>query len=144
MTYQTERMGQIVNFENIDAWQQARELVAEVYKFTDKDTFRSDPALKDQMRRMVISVLTNIATGFEKEKNSEFVKFLSLTKALLSELRTCLYVSLDVGYISNSDFDYLFEKIFKTNKLVLNLIEYLNEQRRKDFNDRRKTFRKQA
>lgn len=100
----SERIGR---FEDLVAWQKARELTAAVYKTTKQGEFMRDFALRDQIRRAAISVMANIAEGFERGKPSEFHQFLSVAKASCAELRSHLYVALDVGYLDRESFHSL-------------------------------------
>jgi len=84
-------------FEEIVAWQKARELTASIYSLVRSNSLAKDFALKDQMIRAAISIMANIAEGFERGKLTEFHQFLSIAKASCAELRSHLYVALDAG-----------------------------------------------
>lgn len=88
------------SFEELEVWQRARALVREVYRFTER--FR-DWSLRDQMRRAAVSVASNIAEGAERNANTEFVQFIGIAKGSAAELRTQLYLTLDLGLIANSE-----------------------------------------
>src|SRR5712671_1163202 len=92
-------------FEEIDAWQKARELTNAVYDCSERGAFRRDFGLRDQMRRAAVSVMSNIAEGFEREGKGEFVQFLSMAKGSAGEVEAQLYVALDEGYIDKDQFD---------------------------------------
>ena len=94
----------IEKFEDFIAWQKSRKLTAEIYRITDRGRFASDFGLKDQIRRAAVSVMSNIAEGFERGRAAEFHQFLSVAKASCAELRSQLYVALDVGYLSQDTF----------------------------------------
>lgn len=98
-------MSKITRFEDIEAWKAARRLLNRVYELSDVGAFRRDFALRDQVRRAAISVLSNIAEGFERDGNKEFLQFLSHAKGSVGELRAQLYVALDRKYIDQSQFD---------------------------------------
>src|SRR5438477_5023257 len=94
----------IEKFEDLIAWQKARLLTAEIYKITSENRFARDYGLKDQIQRAAVSVMSNLAEGFERGRPSEFHQFLSVAKASCAELRSQLYVALDVGYLSQDTF----------------------------------------
>lgn len=88
------------SFEDLEVWQRSRALVRQVYKFTEK--FR-DWSLRDQMRRAAVSVASNIAEGAERNANTEFVQFIGIAKGSAAELRTQLYLTMDLGLIANEE-----------------------------------------
>jgi four helix bundle protein len=97
----------IEKFEELIAWQKARSLTAEVYKATAEGDFCKDFGLKNQIQRAAVSVMSNIAEGFERARPAEFHQFLSMSKASCAELRSQLYVAFDVGYLSGKQFEEL-------------------------------------
>lgn len=103
-------MATIKRFEEIRAWQEARELSCLVYQVTRQTTFSKDFGLKDQLQRAAVSVASNIAEGFARSGNKEFVKFLWIAKGSAAEVQSQLYVAKDVGYISDSDFEQIYSK----------------------------------
>lgn len=94
-------------FEDLIAWQKARALTKQVYQVTAKDNFAKDYALTNQIRRASISVMSNIAEGFDREGHVEFHRFLVIAKASCAEVRSQLYVASDVGYLSDDEFQRL-------------------------------------
>jgi len=92
-------MAGIKRFEDIKAWQKARALVRDIYEVTSKGNFAKDYSLKDQIRRASISVMRNIAEGFSRQTDREFIQFLHVAKGSTSEVRSQLYVALDLKYI---------------------------------------------
>ena len=92
------------SFEELPVWQNARELVNYVYSLTMKDRFSKDFSLVDQIRRASASVMSNIAEGFERGSNAEFIHFLYISKGSAGETRTQLYIALDQEYISKEEF----------------------------------------
>ena len=97
----------IEKFEDFIAWQKARSLTREIYQITNLPAFSRDFGLKDQIRRSAVSVMSNIAEGFERGRASEFHQFLSIAKGSCAELRSQLYVALDADYIPQPRFDHL-------------------------------------
>ena len=103
-------MATIKRFEEIKAWQEARELAKLTYKVTRKVALSKDFGLKDQIQRAAVSVGSNIAEGFARNGNKEFAKFLWMAKGSAAEVQSQLYTALDVGYISQLDFNQVYEK----------------------------------
>ena len=97
----------ISRFEDLVAWQKARTLTATIYRSTAVGLFARDLGLRDQIRRAAVSTMSNIAEGFERGTPAEFHRFLSVAKASCAELRSQLYVALDVGYLTNELFEAL-------------------------------------
>ena len=97
----------IKQFEDIEAWQLARELTKRIYAASSEGAFARDFGLRDQIRRAAVSVMSNIAEGHERDGQKEFVQFLSIAKGSCGELRAQLYVALDQLYVAQADFDEL-------------------------------------
>ena len=119
-------MAKFNSFEEIIAWQKARELNLEIYKVTNGPEFAKDFALRDQLRKSIISVSSNIAEGFERETISEFKRFLFISKASVGELRSQLYLSFDLNYITKDKFEELYQSATDISKMLSGLIKYLN------------------
>jgi len=98
-------MSKIHRFEDIEAWQLARELTVEVYRLTLKEDFNRDYGMKDQIRRASVSIMNNIAEGFERGSNKDFAKFLFISRGSAGEVLSLLYVAKDLGYISEQEFE---------------------------------------
>lgn len=120
-------MSQIERFEDIEAWKQMRKLTKEIYSITLSGNFARDFGLRDQIRRAAVSVMSNIAEGYERNGNREFLQFLSQAKGSIGEIKAQLYVAMDVGYISNTDFERLFNDATKIGQLIGGLMRYLTE-----------------
>jgi len=114
-------------FEDIDAWQRARALVKEIYALTDQGDFAKDFSLKDQIRRASVSVMSNIAEGFERDGTKEFIQFLSIAKGSVGEVKSQLYVALDRGYVTRNEFNMLSELTGETARLIAGLMNYLKQ-----------------
>ena len=119
-------MAKFNSFEEIVAWQKARDLNKEIYIITKTSSlFSKDYGLRDQIRRASISISSNIAEGFERETTKEFVRFLYIAKASAGEFRSQLYLAKDIDYITNDLFDDLKNKVNDISKLIAGLIKYL-------------------
>lgn len=120
-------MPPIQTFEDIKAWQAGRSLTNHVYKVSADRPFSRDFALCDQIRRASISITSNIAEGFERERDGEFVQFLRYAKASAGEVRSQLYIALDQEYIDRAEFDSLHREAEDTIRLIRGLIRYLEK-----------------
>lgn len=118
-------MGRIERFEDIDAWKEARQLSAHTYAVTRIRSFRADPSLQDQLRRASVSIMANIAEGFDSGSNREFVKFLSYALRSGSELQSHLYVALDQSYITQDAFQALYNEARSVKNLIGGFRRYL-------------------
>src|SRR5262245_35038487 len=116
-------------FEDIVAWQKARELTADVYRFSQQEHLRKDFALRDQMVRAAISIMANIPEGFERGRLAEFHQFLSISKASSAELRSHLYVALDAGYLSAEQFEALQLKAEEVGRILGGLRQSVERKR---------------
>lgn len=92
-------------FEDILAWQKARVIVNKVYEVTRSC---KDWGFNDQIQRATVSIMNNIAEGYEKKSNEDFSRFLFISKGSCGEVRSMLYVALDLGYIQQNQFDELY------------------------------------
>jgi four helix bundle protein len=113
------------SFEDIEAWKRARQLTEEVYRISAAGSLARDYALRNQMRRACISVMSNIAEGFERDGKGEFVQFLSVAKGSVGELRSQLYIAVDQQYLSESEFTSLSDRCSEISRMIAGLIEYL-------------------
>lgn len=124
-------MATILKFEDIVAWQKALELSDLIYEHSNKDKFSKDFGLRDQMRRASVSVVSNIAEGFEREGNNQFIYFLLVAKASAGELRAQLYVARNQKYITTEEFEQLNNKVIEVSKTISGFISYLRTQKNK-------------
>jgi four helix bundle protein len=118
-------MVKITRFEDIESWKKARKLTSEIYKITATGDFARDFGLKDQIRRASVSILSNIAEGFERGGDKEFLHFLAIGKGSCGEVRAQLYVALDQGYLSREGFDQLSSNATEVSQLLSGFIRYL-------------------
>ena len=118
-------MATIEKFEDIECWKSGRKLRHVVYQFTRRREFAADFALAGQIRRSAQSVTANIAEGFEREGNREFVQFLSQAKGSVGETKDHLYAALDENYISQTDFNTAYALAEDTTRLIGGFMSYL-------------------
>jgi len=118
-------MAKFNKFEEIESWKKARTVTKEIYRITLVSAFARDFGLRDQMRRASVSILSNIAEGFEREGDREFLRFLAIAKGSSGELRSQLYVALDQNYITSERFDFLFSEVTQTSQLISGFMKYL-------------------
>ena len=121
-------MAAIKQFEQIQAWQTAREVTRQVYMLSNLGEFSRDFGLRDQIRRAAVSVMSNIAEGFESNTQALFINYLGRAKASAGEVRSQLYIAYDLGYLSKEQFNVLDEQIRKCSKQVYRFMNYLNSQ----------------
>jgi four helix bundle protein len=110
--------GRIERFEDFIAWQKARSLTAEIDQLTGRGSFARDFGLKDQVTRAAVSIMSNIAEGFERGRSTEFHQLLSVAKASSAELRSLLYVARDAGYVDDAGFRALLDMTEEAGRLV--------------------------
>jgi four helix bundle protein len=118
-------MATLRRFEEIEAWKKARELTREVYRCSKIGAFARDFGLRDQIRRAAVSVMSNIAQGFERGGTAEFAQFLAVSKGSAGEVESQLYVALDQEYISEEQFRSLRQTVVSTKRLIAGLMNYL-------------------
>ncbi len=112
----------IEKFEDIIAWRKAKELIIDIYqRFKDCRDF----SFKDQIQRAVISILNNIAEGFERNTNKEFRNFLFIAKGSCGEVRSMLYLALQLNYITEEQFKRYYDLSLEISKLLSGLIKTL-------------------
>ena len=120
-------MAKFNSFEEIISWKKARELTKDIYTITEvNNSFSKDFGLKDQIRRASVSITSNIAEGFERQTPKEFIRFLYIAKGSTGEVRSQLYVALDINYITKSEFEELKMKANEVSKLISGLLKYLH------------------
>ena len=117
----------IDRFEDIEAWQLARELTRKIYGLTKKPPFSKDYGLKDQIRAAAGSSMHNIAEGFDAETNPEFIRFFGYAKRSCTEVQSELYVALDERYISAEEFSETYDLAGRTRAAIRGFISYLRK-----------------
>lgn len=124
-------MAKVEAFEDLVAWQKARSLTGRIYKATGGPTFARDLALRDQMRRAAVSVMSNIAEGFERGSSAEFHRFLFMAKGSCAELRSQLYIAMDAGYLAEDEFNGLLAEAQEVAR-ILGALRAAVERRRQE------------
>jgi len=118
-------MGKVSCFEDLEVWQKARDFAKLIYEYSSKGSFAKDFSLKDQINRSAGSIMDNIAEGFERGGNKEFIQFLSYSKGSSGEARSQLYRALDKTHIEQLEFDLLRNKSIELSKQLSGFISYL-------------------
>lgn len=119
----------IERFEDIDAWKEARKLVNRIYDISNNGQFYKDFALRNQIRSASVSIMANIAEGFDRGTNKEFIQFLTIARASTSEVKSHLYVALDREYIDNSKVEGIYDQTNSVINLIDGFIRYLKKPR---------------
>jgi four helix bundle protein len=112
-------------FEDIQAWQKARQATLMVYEITSRDTFAKDFGLRGQIQRASVSIMANIAEGFGRRSDKEFANFLNIAHGSISEVQSHLYVALDLKYVDESSFTKLYDLLNEVSRMTLVLAQHL-------------------
>ena len=112
-------------FDEIEAWQKARELTRELCAVSSCGPFSKDFGLRDQIRRASVSIMANIAEGFERDGIQEFVQFLAVAKGSAAEVVSHMYVALDQGYVTQAEFERLTALATEVGRMIAALMNYL-------------------
>ena len=133
-------MSSIKRFEEIRAWQKARELVNSIYEITGSGKFSKDFGLRDQIRRAAGSVMHNIAEGFDSGSDPEFRRFLRISSRSASEVQSQLYTALDQGYLTKQQFEILLEQAETAKAFIRKFVSYLGKQKPNGIHEERATY----
>lgn len=120
-----EVMANFSKFEEIQAWQKARDVTLRIYQITAKSEFAKDFGLKDQIRRASVSIMANIAEGHGRKTNLEFANFLNIARGSVAEVQSHLYVALGLNYINSNEFKEVYEILTEISRMTLSLAQYL-------------------
>lgn len=112
-------------FEDLEVWQLSRSLTKEIYRWTKGDMLQHDWSFRDQIRRSSVSVMSNIAEGFESRTQAQFIQFLGLAKGSVGEVRAQLYVGLDAEYLTVDEQQVMSTTAFRISAMLYALIQYL-------------------
>ena len=118
-------------FEDLLFWQKSRDLTIQIYTSTSKAPFKTDFGLREQIQRAAVSVMSNIAEGFGRGSNTEFVQFLFVAKGSLSEVKSQLYVAMDLNYISNTEFTKAYQLAEEISKIISAFIKSLKDDKKR-------------
>jgi four helix bundle protein len=118
-------------FEDLPVWQDARRIAKEIYSLTRETEFARDHGLKNQIQRASVSVVSNIAEGFDYGSNKQFVHFLKIAKGSASEVRAQLVLATDIGYVSKAKQKMLKEELKSLSSQITGFIKYLESQNSK-------------
>ncbi|MGA2262336.1 MAG: four helix bundle protein [Acidobacteriota bacterium] len=118
-------MGRLARFEQMEVWKLARILNRRIYSVSETDAFARDFGLRDQIRRASVSIVSNIAEGFESQSNPSFVRFLATARGSAAEVRAQLYLALDLQYVSIDEFKSLSSVCESISRQLTGLITYL-------------------
>ncbi len=129
-------MASFKRFEDIGAWKKARELTRLIYEVTSSGDWARDFGLRDQVRRAAVSVMSNIAEGFERQTPAEFARFLTMAKGSAGEVRSQLYVAFDMEYVDQKTFLGAFRLAEATSKMLAGLIGYVRAPKKTPVADR--------
>jgi four helix bundle protein len=124
-------MGKIERFEDLIAWQKARLLTKEIYEVTRNGRFAQDYGLSRQIQRAAVSIMSNVAEGFERGNRGEFHQFLSIAKASCAEVRSQLYIAFDIDYLEAGQFEKLLAQAEEVGRIIGGLRIAVDKQRKK-------------
>lgn len=119
----------VERFEDLIAWQKARELTREIYTVTATSGFSHDYGLKDQIRRASVSIMSNLAEGFDRASRADFHRFIVIAKGSCAEVRAQLYVALDAGYLNKERFMQLYEMVTEEARILAGLRKSVEKQK---------------
>lgn len=125
---ETAKIGQ---FEDLEVWQDAVKIAADIYKLTETGKLKNDWGMKDQLRRAVCSVSNNIAEGFEYNHNPDFIRFLKYAKGSAGEVRNQLYILREAGFIKTEEYDQFHGRLIALSKQIAGFKKYLTEYQKK-------------
>ena len=111
----------VSQFEELLAWQKAKRLCVEIYRITGQGAFARDFGLRDQIRRAAVSVMSNIAEGFERNSRAEFARFLAIARGSAGEVRSQLYLARELEYINERDSGVLLESCTEITRILIGL-----------------------
>ena len=123
-------MSKFRSFEEINSWQKSRIFNKKIYLITENSNFKKDFDFVRQIRRASLSISSNIAEGFERNTDKEFIYFLYIAKASAGEVRSQLYLAFDLEYIIKEEFEMLLNSVTEISKLLSGFIKYLESSRK--------------
>ena len=121
-------MTTVTRFEDLDVWQKAKELTSLIYRLSSLGSFARDYGLREQMRRAAVSIMSNIAEGFESQTQVMFIQYLARAKGSAGELRAQLYIALEQEYMTSDEFQSAFSLAEMCSRQLASFIRYLESQ----------------
>ena len=118
-------MATFKRFEDILAWQKARQATKAVYQITSNGSFSKDFGLRDQIRRASVSIMANIAEGYGRRSDKEFSNFLNIAHGSIAETQSHLYVAVDLNYLSSREFEVIYVLLDESSKMIMSLTQHL-------------------
>lgn len=112
-------------FEDIQAWQKARQVTKLIYQATNEGIFAKDFGLRDQIRRSSASIMANIAEGHGRRSDKEFANFLNIAHGSAAETQSHLYIALDLNYLKQEDFKELYSQLDQISRMIMSLMQHL-------------------
>jgi four helix bundle protein len=122
-------MARAQRFEDLVAWQKARLLTKEIYQTTQQSAFARDYGLSGQIQRAAVSIMSNIAEGFERGNPGDYQRFLAIAKASCGEVRSQLYIAQDIGYITEAEFTHLRDLAIEVSRMTGGLLNSVQRSR---------------
>ncbi len=119
------------HFTEMEVWQKAKLLAKLIYEATSTGSFSRDWALRDQIRKASVSIPSNIAEGFERGGNKEFIRFLTISKGSAGEVLTQLHIAMDLDYITRDEFEKLQDHTIRIGRMLGGFVQYLKKSSRK-------------
>ena len=119
------------HFTEMEVWQKAKLLTKLIYEATSIGTFSRDWGLRDQIRKASVSIPSNIAEGFERGGNKEFIRFLTIAKGSAGEVLTQLHIAMDLGYLTENEFEILQDQTVRIGRMLGGFVQYLKNSSRK-------------
>ena len=124
-------MSQVKTFEDTEIWKKGREIVNKIYNISDKGSFAKDYVLRNQIRDAALSIISNIAEGFERDGEKEHIQFLSYAKGSAGEVRSQLYIVFDRKYITDKEFKELHGLLMEESKMLSGFMNYMKASGKK-------------
>lgn len=120
-------MSSFKRFEDIQAWQKARQATKLIYEITSEGQFSKDFGLRDQIRRASVSIMANIAEGYGRRSDKEFSNFLNIAHGSIAETQSHLYVALDLNYLKQESFSKLYVLLDEVSRMTMSLTQHLRK-----------------
>ncbi len=121
----TKSPGKIAQFEDMELWQDAVKIAADLYRLTENGKLKNDWGMKDQLRRAACSISNNIAEGFEYNNNPDFIRFLKYAKGSAGEVRNQLYILKEASFIESNEYDRFHSRLISLSKQIAGFKKYL-------------------